>query len=117
SEYVKVLDGIRRHVGDSARILYSECCALCGSQSESERYSETRTVARCSDVVILCLGLYATLEGEQGDTGNSFASGDKRDLLLPESQRGLMEAVAKENKHVILCLLAGSDLDFSYAKE
>ncbi len=117
SEYVTVLDGIRRHVGDSARILYSEGCALCGSQSESERYSEARTVARCSDVVILCLGLDATLEGEQGDTGNSFASGDKRDLLLPESQRGLMEAVAKENKHVILCLLAGSDLDLSYAME
>lgn len=117
SEYVTVLDGIRRHVGDSARILYSEGCALCKSQSESERYSEARTVARCSDVVILCLGLDATLEGEQGDTGNSFASGDKRDLLLPESQRGLMEAVAKENKPVILCLLAGSDLDLSYAME
>ena len=40
-------------------------------------------VAEQSDVVVLCLGLDATIEGEEGDTGNSFASGDKKDLLLP----------------------------------
>ena len=51
------------------------------------------TVAEHSDVVILCLGLDETLEGEQGDTGNSDASGDKQDLQLPAPQRRLLRAV------------------------
>ena len=42
---------------------------------------------------------------------------DKKDLLLPESQRELMAALADCGKPVILCLMAGSDLDLSYARE
>ena len=74
-------------------------------------------MARESDVVILCMGLDETLEGEEGDTGNSYASGDKVDLRLPESQRMLMQAVAKEKKPTVLCLMAGSDIDLSFAEE
>lgn len=122
SEYVTVLEGIRRYAGDTARILYSEGCHLFRNKTEGlawdfDRLSEARTVARNSDVVILCLGLDETLEGEEGDTGNSYASGDKMNLLLPEPQLKLMEAVAMENKPVILCLMAGSDIDLSYASE
>ena len=40
-------------------------------------------VCQESDVVIVCLGLDAGLEGEEGDTGNQFASGDKPDLQIP----------------------------------
>ena len=120
SEYITVLDGIRRYAGDSVRILYSEGCHLFRSKTEGlaqdcDRISEARSVAANSDVVILCLGLDETLEGEEGDTGNSYASGDKPDLLLPESQQKLMEEVALEGKPVILCLLAGSDIDLSFA--
>ena len=122
SEYITILDGIRSYVEDSARILYSEGCHLYQSKTEPlaqdyDRISEARIVARSSDVVILCLGLDETLEGEEGDTGNSYASGDKLDLLLPESQRKLMEAVAAEHRPVILCLMAGSDIDLSFAAE
>ena len=74
-------------------------------------------MAEHSDVVILCVGLNEELEGEEGDAGNSYASGDKGDLLLPESQRALMEVVAECGKPVILCLMAGSDIDLSYARE
>lgn len=122
SEYITVLDGIRRYAGDTARILYSEGSHLFLNKTEGlawdfDRLSEARTVARNSDVVILCLGLDETLEGEEGDTGNSYASGDKTDLQLPESQRKLMEAVAMEDTPVILCLMAGSDIDLSFAAE
>lgn len=34
-------------------------------------------MAECADVVVACVGLDATLEGEEGDTGNEFSSGDK----------------------------------------
>ena len=72
-------------------------------------------MAEHSDVVILCLGLDETLEGEEGDTGNSYASGDKADLQLPESQRELLEAVATCGKPTVLCVLSGSALDLRFA--
>ena len=82
-----------------------------------DRLAEAKEVAKHSDVVILCLGLDETLEGEEGDTGNSYASGDKETLQLPEVQRDLMKAVAECGKPVILCLMAGSDIDLSFARE
>lgn len=122
SKYMTVLEGVRRLVGEEVRILYSEGCHLYENKTENlakerDRLSEARIVARESDVVILCLGLDETLEGEEGDTGNSYASGDKMDLQLPESQRMLMEAVAMEKKPTILCLMAGSAIDLSFAAE
>ena len=117
-----MLEGVRRSVGDEVRILYSDGCHLYENKTENlareqDRLSEARIVARESDVVILCLGLDETLEGEEGDTGNSYASGDKVDLRLPKSQRMLMEAVAMEKKPTVLCLMAGSDIDLSFAEE
>ena len=122
SEYITVLEGVRRSVGDEVRILYSDGCHLYENKTENlareqDRLSEARIVARESDVVILCLGLDETLEGEEGDTGNSYASGDKVDLRLPKSQRMLVQAVAKEKKPTVLCLMAGSDIDLSFAEE
>ncbi|MCM1253959.1 MAG: glycoside hydrolase family 3 C-terminal domain-containing protein [Clostridium sp.] len=119
SEYITISEGIQRYTEGKARVLYSEGCALCKEKTESlaqtgDRYAEARIVAEHSDVVILCLGLDETLEGEQGDTGNSAASGDKLDLLLPKPQRELMEAVASVGKPVVFCLMSGSAIDLSY---
>lgn len=120
AEYVTVLEGIRRYAGDDVRIFYSVGAELFKDRTEGlgyqyDRLSEARIVANHSDVVILCLGLDETLEGEEGDTGNSYASGDKVSLQLPDSQLALMEAVAGCGKPVVLCLCAGSDIDLSYA--
>lgn len=122
SEYVTVLEGIQRYVGDDVRVLTSEGCHLFQNKTENlafdlDRLAEAKVVAKNSDVVILCVGLDETLEGEEGDTGNSYASGDKNTLLLPESQLKLMEAVAETGTPVVLCLMAGSDIDMGYATE
>jgi len=122
SKYITVLEGIRRYVGDGCRVLYSLGCDLYKDRTEplglaGDRLAEARVVAENSDVVILCVGLDETLEGEEGDTGNSYASGDKMSLELPASQQKLMEAVAAANKPVVLCLMAGSDIDLSYANQ
>lgn len=50
-------------------------------------------------------------------SGNSYASGDKETLQLPQVQLDLMEAMAESGKPVVLCLMAGSDIDLSYAEE
>ncbi len=122
SRYVTVQEGIIDYLGDDVRVLTSAGCHLFRDRTEplacaGDRLSEAVSIANASDVVILCLGLDETLEGEEGDTGNSYASGDKETLLLPESQRELMEAIAKTGKPTVVCLLAGSDIDMSFAGE
>ena len=122
SEYITLLEGIRREAGSGVRILYSVGCHIEKDRTEvlawrQDRLSEARIVARHSDVVILNLGLNELLEGEEGDEGNAYASGDKEDLQLPAVQRELMEEVIRIGKPVILCVSSGSALDLSYAQE
>ena len=89
------------------RVLYSDGCDIV----------DDRIVAEHSDVVVVFVGLNETLEGEEGDTGNSYASGDKTDLLLPASQRTLLHALEETGKPVVLCLIAGSAIDLTYGDE
>lgn len=122
SRYITVLEGIQDKIGHNGRVLFSEGSHLYKDATEDlarkgDRISEAVIVAKHSDVVVLCLGLDETLEGEEGDTGNSYASGDKPDLRLPESQRNLMEAVLAAGTPVIVCLMAGSAIDLSLAQE
>ena len=122
SRYITVLEGIEDYLGDDVRVLYSQGCHLYKDRTEAlafanDRVSEALAVAEESDVVVLCLGLDETLEGEEGDTGNSDASGDKIDLSLPEPQRFLLEKLAETGKPLVLVLLAGSAMDLNFAQE
>ena len=122
SHYCTIQEGLQDYLGDNVRVLSSVGCDLFRDRTEhlaftQDRLAEAKIVAANSDVVILCVGLDETLEGEEGDTGNSYASGDKETLQLPQVQLDLMEAMAKSGKPVILCLMAGSDIDLSYAAE
>ena len=119
-EYITVLEGIRRLVSDKTRILYSQGCHLYKDRVEDlawpqDRLSEAVITAKHSDVVILCLGLDETLEGEEGDTGNSYASGDKVDLRYPKVQEELLNAVLSAGKPVILVSMTGSAMDLRTA--
>ena len=122
SRYITVLEGIQDEVGDEVRVYYSEGSHLFKDRLEhlgwrQDRISEAVNVALNSDVVVLCVGLDETLEGEEGDTGNSYASGDKVDLLLPEVQRELIEAVMKVGKPTIVLNMTGSAMDLRYEQE
>ena len=123
SHYTTILEGIQDAADSSSRILYSEGCHLYNDRVEvlsgypNDRTAEAVSVAELSDVVILCLGLDATLEGEQGDSNNSYASGDKPDLQLPQSQRDLLQAVLAVKKPTILLLSSGSAIDLTLADQ
>lgn len=122
SRYITVLEGIQDEAGDEVRILYSKGCELVKDRTEPLAYAHDRlmeavTVAEHSDIVVLCLGLDETIEGEEMDEGNNVGSGDKKDLELPEVQRKLLEKIVAVGKPVILCILAGSALNLSYAEE
>ena len=79
--------------------------------------AEVRVVCQCSDVVIVCLGLDASLEGEQGDANNEYGSGDKPNLNLPGLQQEILEAVYESGKPTVLVLLSGSALAVNWADE
>lgn len=122
SQYITVLDGIREYLPDSVRINYSQGCHLYKDKVEglamaNDRIAEAVAAAEKSDVAVICLGLDATIEGEEGDAGNEYGAGDKFDLNLPGLQQQLLTAVAATGKPVILVLLSGSALAVTWADE
>ena len=122
SRYVTVLEGIQDITKGTNRVLYSQGCDLFRDAVEElakpdDRIAEAVTVAKRSDTVILVLGLDETLEGEEGDTGNSYNSGDKEDLLLPAPQRRLLKKVLEVGKPTVVILMAGSSIDLTEAEE
>jgi len=115
SRYVTFLSGIRKACEGKARVFYSQGSHLykksvSGLALPDDRIAEAVAVAERCDVTILCLGLDATLEGEEGDTGNEYSSGDKKNLDLPQSQQNLLKAVLGAGKPVVVVLSSGSAL-------
>ena len=115
SRYVTVLEGLQDYLGDDVRVLYSEGCHLYMDKSsdnglKGDRFAEAMGVCENSDVVVVCIGLDSGLEGEEGDKGNQYASGDKRDLKLPGLQSDLVRLAAQSGKPVVIVLLSGSAL-------
>ncbi len=121
SRYVTTLEGFQDYLGDDVRIFYSEGCHLyqekIGMGEKNNRISEVQTICKESDVIIACMGLDPGLEGEQGDKGNIFASGDKPNLLLPGVQEEVLKMIAESGKPVILLLNSGSALAVDWAQD
>lgn len=122
SRYVTVLEGFQDYLGDDVRVFASEGChlhknRLRGRGTENDRLSEVKAVCSKSDVIIACMGLDAGLEGEQGDRGNEFASGDKPNLNLPGVQGDVLKTLYESGKPVILILLSGSALAINWEEE
>lgn len=122
SEYITVLEGIQEYLGEDVRVRYSDGCHLfknkiSGLGRENDRIAEVRAVCDESDVVIAVMGLDSGLEGEEGDQGNEFASGDKPNLELPGLQNAVLQTIYESGKPVVLVLLSGSALAFPWAEE
>lgn len=122
SEYVTVLEGIREYLGEEVTIRYSEGCHLfkekvSGLSRANDRLAEVKAIAESSDVIIACMGLDGGLEGEEGDEGNEFASGDKPNLKLPGLQEEILKVLTESGKPVVLVLLSGSALAVTWADE
>lgn len=122
SRYVTVLEGLQDYLGEDVRVMTSEGCHLChdkvqGLGETNDRLSEVRGVCAESDIVIACMGLDSSLEGEEGDEGNEFASGDKPNLNLPGLQQQILEEIYACGKPVVLVLLSGSALAVNWADE
>lgn len=121
SRTVTPLQGIQDAVPKSTRVYYTQGCKHTGlvenGLGRSGNLSEAVSITQRADVAILCLGLNADIEGEQGDAGNSDASGDKADLKLTGLQEKLLRQVVAVGKPVVLVVLAGSPVDLSWAQQ
>lgn len=122
SRYFTIAEGIQDYVGDEIRVLVSEGCHLYQNQISNlsqgkDRDSEVKAVCEASDVVVMCLGLDSGLEGEEGDQGNQYASGDKPNLNLPGRQQEILEIACSSGKPVVLVVLSGSALAINWADE
>jgi beta-glucosidase len=121
SNPVTPLQGIRAAVSPDTKVWYTQGCKLTGDKRQgvhaSGILSEAISMAERADVTVLCLGLSAEIEGEQGDVSNSEAAGDKSTLELPGLQQALLEEVVALGKPTVLVLLAGSALSINWADE
>ncbi|WP_160692474.1 glycoside hydrolase family 3 C-terminal domain-containing protein [Clostridium sp. C2-6-12] len=124
SRYITILEGIHEAVGEDVRVFYSEGCHLYKDSISglalpniNDRLAEAITVAEHSDIVVMCLGLDSSIEGEQGDAGNSDGAGDKLSLNLPGKQQELLEKVIATGKPVIVVLGSGSALTLQGQEE
>lgn len=118
--YITFAEGIQDRF--SGRVICAEGCHLYKEKSSvlavaGDRYAEAEAAADCADAVILCVGLDASIEGEEGDTGNEFSSGDKKGLLLPDSQRELIRRVMALGKPTVIVCAAGSSINVEAAPD
>ncbi len=85
---------------------------------KAELKKQAIEVARQSDVVIMCMGLTARLEGEEMDIAiDGFKSGDRTKLELPSVQQELIKEIEALGKPVVLVLLNGSALAINRENE
>ena len=120
--HVTVLEGIIDEAGEDISVHYAKGAHLYKDKEENlakpnDRVTEAVIAAENTDLTILCLGLDETLEGEEGDTGNSYASGDKNTLEFPESQEVLLDALVKTGKPIVLLVMTGSAMDLRFVSE
>lgn len=109
SQYTTLLRGIQEAA--QGRVRYARGCHIhraAVGQWEEHPLREAILAAQKSDVVILCMGLNPTIEGEEGDAYNGDMSGDKTSLDLPASQEALIEEILKVGKPTVFLNVTGS---------
>src|SRR5690606_25380037 len=121
SRSVTPLEAVRQAVSKDTKVWHAMGCKRLGTKEDGlgrhGNLSEAMSIAKRADVVVLCLGLSAEIEGEQDDIGNVDAGGDKSGLELTGLQQKMMEQVVALGKPTVLVLMAGSAIDISWAQE
>ncbi|MBR4933762.1 MAG: glycoside hydrolase family 3 C-terminal domain-containing protein, partial [Clostridia bacterium] len=119
SRYYTLLRGIQE--GTDNKVLYargSDYVTHDPDPWDELPLNEAIIVAKKSDVIILCVGLNPSLEGEENDAFTIDSSkGDKPTLSLHRSQMVLAEEMVRLGKPVIYVNVSGSCVDLSFAKE
>ncbi len=74
--------------------------------------------AREADVVVAVVGITSELESEESALDvPGFKGGDRTSLDLPKQEEGLLEAVKKAGKPLVVVLMSGSALSVNWAEQ
>lgn len=117
SKYYTILRGIEEYSDP----IYAKGCHLYDENASVHHIctslKEAVIAANHADVVLLCMGLDPSLEGEEGDAYNADASGDKTSLELPQTQKALYEKIKETGKPIIFVNVSGSCVNLYEQKE
>ena len=118
SVYYTILRGIQEY----ADVLYSMGCHLYEDNPNRDRLNtsirEAVIAARHADVVVMCMGIDPSIEGEESDNFNGISSkGDKISIDLPTCQQRLYEAVREVGKPIVFVNVSGSAINLSRQKQ
>ena len=117
--YTTLLAGIREVC--EGRVTYAMGAHLYDERPNSEQgitIREAVIAARQSDVIVMCMGLDAVLEGEEGTANtHGLAVGDRATLDLPRSQLALYEAMKATGKPIVFVNVSGSCINLADMKE
>ena len=117
--YATLLSGIQEVC--EGHVTYAKGAHLYDEHPNSEQgitVREAVIAARHSDVVVMCMGLDAVLEGEEGTLNNQgLAVGDRFTLNLPKSQLALYEAMKETGKPIVFVNVSGSCVDLADMKD
>ncbi|MBQ4086645.1 MAG: glycoside hydrolase family 3 C-terminal domain-containing protein [Clostridia bacterium] len=117
STYYTLLRGLQEY-GD---VTYAKGCHISDVTPGVHRICTTDReaiiAAKHSDVIVMCMGIDPSFEGEQGDSYNQLAAGDKLDLELPPSQKSLFEKILALGKPIVFVNVSGSCINLSRHKE
>jgi len=113
-EYHTVFKGISEYIPD-AEVRFAKGCDF--FESNPEELEKSVNLAKESDVAVLCLGLDASLEGEEGDANNPYCAGDRKRIEIIDAQMELLREVQKVNKNTILLMFCGGAVAYGEAKE
>ncbi len=114
-EYHTVFKGLSDYLGEDATVSYEQGCNFFKKKRSSLK--KAVKLAEESDVAIVCLGLDASYEGEEGDANNPYCAGDRKTIEIIEAQFELLKAVKEVNDKVILLMFCGGAVAFGEAKD
>lgn len=123
---IPVLEGVKNAVGSNATILYAKGANLTddgamakhvnvfgeradfGPGTPEQLLNEAVQTAGKADVVIAVVGEASEMSGE---------SASRSDIGLPQSQKNLIEALAKTGKPLVLVIMSGRPLTLTWENE
>jgi beta-glucosidase len=103
-----LLEGITAALPEGVRCDYRPGC-LASTPKRNELEWAEYEASRC-EVTVVCLGLTALLEGEEGDAIASGSRGDREDILLPADQLAFLGRLIERGAKVVVVLTGGGAL-------
>ena len=104
STFVKPLDGIKKRVGSSTRVLYARGSGIVESDNPEASYTEAVSIAKQADVCVLFVGINEILERE---------GIDRNFINLPPVQSQLIRRVLEANPRTAVVLQNGGPVSLA----